>query len=300
MKEILNITFRLTVSCLLAAVVMGSTFIITNKAKKHNEHVREQNVMYSLLGYSEATPPPESVAMHEIYRYVVAEAGQQFIGYLVPGAHGGAAPFIFVALDLDGKLAWQKPVETEEDKVLEAESRNAAIVAAIGPGKDITFAEQATIVTDDGTRIAYLMSGKFPGFKTFIHAMLALDPKYSMLGFEVLEHEEDPGLGAEIEQDYFKNQFDGKTFDILKSLKVIKEPLPAEYQKALEGKVAEADIEKMMEQYREQDIYALTGATISTKAVTVGLQGIAKKFAYRLDTLDSVLKEQQIAVSFSN
>ena len=42
--------------------------------------------------------------------------------------------------------------------------------------------------------------------------MLALDPQFSLLGLEILEHEEDPGLGAEIEQDYFRNQFKGKSF----------------------------------------------------------------------------------------
>jgi electron transport complex protein RnfG len=298
MNQILNITFRLTVSCLLAAVVMGSAFIVTNKAKKHNEHVREEKVIYSLLGYSAAEPAPESVDLHEIYRYVGTEAGLQFIGYLVPAPHEAAAPFTFVALDLNGKLAWQKPVDASEDTIREAEDRQTAILAAIGPGKVINFAEQTIVVTDNGTRVAYLLGGKFPGFKTFINVMMALDPKYSLVGFEVLEHEEDPGLGAEIEQDYFKNQFKGKTFEILKGLKVVKEPLPADYQNALEGELDEAEVAKLMEQYKEQDIYALTGATISSKAVTDGLKGIAKKFAYRLDALDSVLKEQQIAVSF--
>lgn len=298
MNEILNITFRLTVSCLLAAVVMGSTFIITNKAKKHNEHVREERVMYSLLGYSEETPAPESLSLHTVYRYVIKEAGQQFIGYLAPTAEGAESPFVFVALALNGKLAWSKPVNTDEDKVREKEDRDAAIMEAIGPGKELIFAEQTIVVTDAGQRVAYLVGGKFQGFKVLIGVMMALDPDYSILGFEVLEHEEDPGLGAEIEQDYFKNQFKGKTFDILKGLGVIKEPLPAEYEKALEGDLSEADTEKMMKKYREQDIYALTGATISARAVTDGLKGITKKFAYRLDTLDNVLKEQQIAVSF--
>jgi len=298
MNQILNITFRLTVSCLLAAVVMGSTFIITNKAKTHNEHVREESVRYSLLGYTADTPAPESLAMHELYRYVVKEAGQQYIGYLLPAAHDAAAPFVFVVLDLNGQLAFQQPVDLAEDKAMSAKDRETAILAAIGGGKEIVFAEQAIVVTDDGRRAAYLLGGKFPGFKTFIHVMMAIDPSYTMLGFEVLEHEEDPGLGAEIEQDYFKNQFDGKTFEILKGLDVVKEPLPAEYQKALEGKVDESAQMAMMDKYREQDIYALTGATISTKAVTDGLKGITKKFAYRIDTLDSVLKEQQIAVSF--
>lgn len=298
MNQILTITFRLTVSCLLAAVVMGSAFLVTNEAKKHNEHVREQRVMYSLLGYSESKPAPESVVLHEIYRYVVTEAGQQFIGYLVPGPHGGETPFIFVVLDLDGKMAWQKAVAAEEEKIREPEDRKMAILEAIGPGKDITFAEETIVVTDNGKRVAYLLGGKFPGFKTFISVMVAIDPQYTLVGFEVLEHEEDPGLGAEIEQDYFKNQFSGKPFEILKGLGVVKEPLPPEYQKALEGDIPQEEVKKMMEKYRDKDIYALTGATISSKFVTEGLKGTIKKFTYRLDTLDSVLKEQQIAVSF--
>jgi electron transport complex protein RnfG len=298
MNQILTITFRLTVSCILAAVVMGSAFLVTNKAKKHNEHAREQKVVYSLLGYSESKPAPESVVLNDIYRYVVAEAGQQYIGYLVPAPHGAEAPRIFVVLGLDGKLAWQKAVAAGEEKIREAEDRRLAILEAIGPGKDITFAEQTIVVTDNGKRVAYLLGGKFPGFKTFIAVMVAVDPQYTLVGFEVLEHEEDPGLGAEIEQDYFKNQFSGKPFDILKGLDVVKEPLPPEYQKALEGDIPEAEVVKMMEKYRDKDIYALTGATISSKFVTEGLKGTIKKFAYRLDTLDSVLKEQQIAVSF--
>jgi len=298
MNQILTIVFRLTVSCLLAAVVMGSAFIITNKAKKHNEHVREQKVMYSLLGYGESNPAPESVVLHEIYRYVVKEAGQQYIGYLLPAPHEAASPFIFVVLDLDGKMAWKQDVAVDEEKVRETEDRSQAILAAIGPGREITFADQTFVVTDNGQRVAYLLGGKFPGFKTFIAVMVALDPQYTLLGFEVLEHEEDPGLGAEIEQDYFKNQFSGRPFEVLKKLGVVKEPLPTEYQNALEGEVEESEVEKIMEKYKESDIYALTGATISSRFVTDGLKGTVKKFAYRLDTLDNVLKEQQIAVSF--
>ena len=298
MKEIINITFRLTVSCLLAAVVMGSTFIITNKAKKHNEHVREERVMYQLLGYGEENPVPESVSMHEIYRYVVKESGAQFIGYLLPTKEGSETPFTFVVLDLNGKMAWNQPVEADEAMVREKDDRDKAILAAIGGGREITFAEQTIVVTDGEKRMAYLMGGKFQGFKVLIGVMMAMDPDFTLLGFEVLEHEEDPGLGAEIEQDYFKNQFTGKTFEILRGLNVVKEPLPPEYEKALKGDLGEEETGKLMDQYRENDIYALTGATISTKAVTDGLKGIAKKFAYRLETLDTVLKEQQIAVSF--
>jgi electron transport complex protein RnfG len=128
--------------------------------------------------------------------------------------------------------------------------------------------------------------------------MMALSPDFTVLGFEVLEHEEDPGLGGEIEQDYFKNQFKGKSYEVLKGLDVVKAPIPSDYMEALELKVSAEDLESVMSKYRGNDIYALTGATISTVAVTSGLKGMVKKFAYRVNVLDTVVREQKIAVSF--
>lgn len=298
MKDILSIVFRLTVSCLLAATVMGAAFIATNKAKKHNEHVREERTMYSLIGYGEAKPAPASIGLHQIYRYIITAGERQLVSYMVPTGSGESVGYTLVSLDLEGKMVDQKPITIDSEKIREREDRDKAVIAAVGTGKEARYADHTIIVTDNGKRIAYLLGGKFPGFKTFIGVMLALDPKYTMVGMEILEHEEDPGLGAEIEQNYFKNQFKGKTFDILKGLKVVKEPLPAEYQQALEGGVAEADMARIIDQYKEKDIYALTGATISSRSVSDGVKGMVKKFAYRLDILDKVLKEQQIAVSF--
>lgn len=299
MKMILTIIFRLTVSCLIAGTIMGATFIFTNKAKKDNEFAREEKVVFSLLGYSNTNPIPDSMGMHEVFRYVVSDGESQSIGYLVPvGEHGAGGGFSFIRINLDGDYIDSTAVAIGEDKVREIGDRNAAIVAAIGSGKAIRFTDQTIIVTDHGTREAYLLSGKFPGFKTHIAIILALDPEYSIVGFEVMEHEEDPGLGAEIEQDYFKNQFKYKPFEKIKSLEVVKAPLPGEYFDALEGRGDEAAAIDLMKQYRDQDIYALTGATISSVAVSSGIKGMSKKFAYRLDILDKVLQEQQIAVPF--
>ena len=50
MKEIMRITIALTVSCLIAAAVMGLAFVVTAKAKKHNEHMNVQQTMLELLG----------------------------------------------------------------------------------------------------------------------------------------------------------------------------------------------------------------------------------------------------------
>ena len=45
MKNIFTIIIRLTLSCLVAAFVMGLFFVLTSKAKKHNEHVNEEKTM---------------------------------------------------------------------------------------------------------------------------------------------------------------------------------------------------------------------------------------------------------------
>ncbi len=298
MRDIITIVVRLTVSCLLAATVMGLCFIFTSNAKKHNEHVKEQQVMYELLGYKGGAAIPESLAMHEVYRYVISNSEKQSIGYLVPAGHGEDGKFLFVNIDLDGTMIESKPVTLSAIEALEAETRNKAVLAAVSPGNTVTFADQTIVVTENGNRIAYLLGGKFQGFKTFVHVMLAVDPAFSFVGMEILEHEEDPGLGAEIEQDYFKNQFKGKPFAALKAIDVVKAPIPDDYFKALTGKVSDDDIMQFREQYKDKDIYALTGATISTKAVAYGVKGIVTKFAYRVTVLDKVLKEQQLAVSF--
>jgi electron transport complex protein RnfG len=290
----MTIIIRLTLSCMLAATVMGAAFLVTNKAKKHNEHVNEQNVRYALLGYSQEKPIPESMTLHEIYRYIVSDVNGQSIGYLLPGKDG----LIFVTIDMAGKIVENKPVQIDEAKIREKEERDKVIREIVGGGKDVSFADQTIVVTENGKRKAYLLDGKFTGFKTFIGVMLALDPQFSLLGLEILEHEEDPGLGAEIEQDYFRNQFKGKSFENLKGLDVVKEPLPDAYFQALEGNVAESDAAAILKQYVDHDIYALTGATISSRAVSNGVKGIVKKFAYRLNILDAVLADEKIAVAF--
>ncbi|MFQ6759642.1 MAG: FMN-binding protein [Deltaproteobacteria bacterium] len=298
MKDILTIIFRLTVACLLAGLVMGAAFIATNKAKKHNIHVNEQKVMLSLLGYSEKKPAPDSVAMHEMYRYLVGEGEELTMGYLLPLQDG---TFSFVTIDLAGTFVAQTPVALVAEKATEEGERTQAVGAAIGADKLLRYADQTIVVTDNGKRMAYLLPGRFPGFKTFIGAMLALDQDFTIRGLEIMEHEEDPGLGAEIDQEYFKNQFKGKPLETVKKLEVKKTPLPEEYLKALEaGKsgLGAEEVARIQEQYQDDDIYALTGATISSSAVTNGVKAMVKKFAYRLAILDRVLAEQHIATPF--
>lgn len=299
MKDITTIILRLTISCLMAGAVMGVTLILTHNAKKHNAHLKEQRVSQSLLGYSEKNPPPETMDMHEVYRYIVTSDSNQSMGYLLTGSAGNNS-YTFIMIDLDGQFVSQNSITIAPDKATDESSRTQAIASAIGADKSLHYADQTIVVTDNGKRVAYLLPGKFPGFKTFINVMMALDNNFTIIGLEVMEHEEDPGLGAEITQKYFKNQFKGKTIDTVKTLDVSKIPLPDDYLKALEadGQIGADEVASIEAQYKDKDIYALTGATISSRAVSNGVKGMVQKFAYRLGILDRVLTEQQIIAPF--
>ena len=79
------------------------------------------------------------------------------------------------------------------------------------PPAAFSFADETIIARWGSGHLAYLIPGKFQGFKTFIQVMLAVDQSFRIIGLEIMEHEEDPGLGGEIVQDLFQKSIQGKT-----------------------------------------------------------------------------------------
>lgn len=304
MKEIIKITFALTLSCMIAASAMGLTFTVTAKAKKHNHHMSVQNAMMDLLGFGQDHPAPSDLAFHNVYRYIVEDGDKKFLGYMVPVEKAGKEVYEMVLIDLEGKFVKKFEVPISEAQAEEAHDRASALEKVLPPNQFFAYADASVIATAGGQRLGYVLPGKFPGFRTFIHALVAMDSQFELLGLEIMEHEEDAGLGAEIEQEYFKNQFEGKAFETLKGLEVVKKPMPEEYKKYLEkskweeGMFTEEQIAEIQMQYKDSAIYAITASTISSKAVTDGVKNIAKKFAYRIGKLDGVLQEQKIHAAF--
>ncbi len=88
--------------------------------------------------------------------------------------------------------------------------------------------------------IGYIVEGFGKGYSSYIHILASVDKNFIVQKISILGHGETPGLGDEIEKDYFLNQFPGKSAD---NLVVIKGETPDKIQ-------------------------AITGATISTRAVT--------------------------------
>ena len=303
MKEIIRITIGLTISCLIAAFVMGAVFTVTNKAKKRNEYMDLQNTMTGLLGYSKKNPPPPDLKLHAVYRYIIEDGQARYLGYVVPVTEQGKEAYQLFVVDPDGKLLQRTKLDLTPQQAIEVTERAKALEQVIKAPKVFYYADSFIVATLGRRRVAYLLPGEFPGFKTFIKVMVALSPEFEIKGLEILEQEEDPGLGGEIIQDYFKNQFVGKSFEKLKHLKVIKKPLPEDYRAYLErkkykGNFTEEQIKEIQKKYKDSDIYALTGATISSRAVTSGIKNMVKKFAYREKMLERILTQQGVAAAF--
>jgi electron transport complex protein RnfG len=304
MKDILRITIGLTISCLIAALIMGSVFTVTDKAKKHNELMDIQNTMLGLLGYSGSHKAPPDLQLLPVYRYIVDDKGTKYLGYMVPVKKAEKETYEFLLIDLAGTLKQKYDLDVTLEAAGEGTERDKAVRQIIEPPTLFTYADKFIVAVRGKKRLAYLIPGEFPGYKTFIKVMLALDPSFTIRGLDILEQEEDPGLGGEIIHDYFKNQFINKSYEKMKSVKVVKEPLPDEYRRYLEreqkkqGMFTEQQLDSIREKYKDSDIYALTGATISSRSVTNGIRAMVTKFAYRTKRLDQVIARQGIPVDF--
>jgi electron transport complex protein RnfG len=143
------------------------------------------------------------------------------------------------------------PIAAEKNQMLKTVSMKALVKDAdeFKPveGKTDWYAAKA-----GGKIIAYIIPYETKGFGGKINLLVAVTPENTVLGYDVTSHNETPGLGDGITKDAFKNMFKGKAMD---HLKVTKAPSDKE------------------------DIQALTGATISSRAVTDGIKKAVQEVA---------------------
>jgi len=96
-----------------------------------------------------------------------------------------------------------------------------------------------------GKVIAYVVPGETKGYGGAIKLMVAVTADGKVINYDILAHNETPGLGDNANKEPFKKQFIGK---IAEDLVVTKDPS------------------------NTKNIQAMTGATISSKAVTKGVK----------------------------
>ena len=173
-------------------------------------------------------------------------------GLIMAFVYAKTAPIMFIKAK-EEKEAALKLMMPEADKVAvlgtwEPHEKHAEYYAAqkCGELKVISVKDEKTGEMKeekeciDPQDIGYIVEGFGKGYSSYIHVLASVDKNFIVQKISVLGHGETPGLGDEIEKDYFLNQFKGKSAD---NLVVIKGETPDKIQ-------------------------AITGATISSRAVT--------------------------------
>lgn len=115
--------------------------------------------------------------------------------------------------------------------------------------KEINGIKYFSVLNESGEEIGKIFEVKTMGYGGYITLKVGLDKENKIKNIKVKEHNETPGLGSKITQDNFLKQFTGKTKDeiYLKKDKT-------------DGKID-----------------AITGATISSRAVVDGIRKLLEK-----------------------
>jgi len=100
------------------------------------------------------------------------------------------------------------------------------------------------------------------GYSSFITIMIGIGPNEKIIGIEIIEHQETPGLGSKIENPQFKYQFKGKSAEGSQDGNLV----------IIKGRNAK----------NSWEVEALTGATISPLGVVHAVNdGLAKFRLYK-------------------
>ena len=279
-REMVVIAAGLTVVCLVAAMILGGLYFVTQPAKEHNLHMREETMIRGLLGLS-----PQA-RIQEVRRYLKSEGKELQVIYLTGKK--------LAQLELEGKevAALDVPNDVAAANAEQKDEWVKKQVKAADP-EHVKYAGRFFVGIEGTQPVGYVVEGVTLGFKTWVRFFMAIDSAYTIQGVEIIEHEEDPGLGAEIVQRYFKNQFAGRSLADIEKIAVTKDPLPKDWQDALE-KLGDMPFRPWLQQYRDMlpknpNIYAITGSTISSTAVTVGVKTALGNFRKRMNIVGSYL-----------
>lgn len=281
LREMINIAIGLTVVCLIAAVILAGFFFLTEPAKVRNIQAREQRMIQGLLNLA------PSARVHEIRRYLMWRQGKLEIFYLTPKTlarvdENGEALDTF---EIPAEIADSESPDTKDDWVQQQ--------ARAGEGDELKYVGRFFLAAQGDKTLGYVVEGVTPGYKTWIRYFLAIDAQFGVQGLEVIEHEEDPGLGAEITRRYFKNQFAGRSAEQIAAISVTKDPLPGDWRTVLE-ELGDTDFHAWVNQHRaaidaHPQIHAITGSTISSEAVTKGVKRSLRNFRKRMRIVEAYL-----------
>ncbi|ATW25901.1 RnfABCDGE type electron transport complex subunit G [Candidatus Formimonas warabiya] len=135
-------------------------------------------------------------------------------------------------------IAEKKMVQLKEDAMKDL-VKDAETFQPV-EGKDNWY-----VAVKGGEEIAYVVPGESKGYGGKIEMLVAVTPDGKVIDYNIIKMNETPGLGDKGAKEPFKTQFAGKAAE---QLEVTKDPS------------------------NQENIQALTGATITSRAVTKGVR----------------------------
>jgi Na+-translocating ferredoxin:NAD+ oxidoreductase subunit G len=265
--DIVRITISMTAACAIGAAILGGVYLATDRLAGEARAREERSVVAELLGLGESAP--------------VLEVRQ----YLAPGG----AEVIY--------RTTARPGEPGRETVFTLEGALARQGRATGdPPRGSTELGRFFVAGSPRAPSGFVIQGEIRGYKSAIRFFVALDSLWDISGVRVVQHEEDPGLGAEVATPWFQGQFPGRPLAEVPSLEVTRDPMPEDWRRAL-GQLARISPEAWSALYgslrKREDakpVYAVTGATISSRALTDGVRSTVLHFQKRWSLLAPALE----------
>ena len=269
--EMLRIAGSVTLYCALGGAILGATYVATNRYQEAARAAAEHRSITQMLDLG-----PEAQVV-EIRQYLDPARDQVVYRAAPKGAETGTQ----LTFALSGQLLGRA----------RAGLRGGEAEEGLKPLGRIFVALQADTTT------GFVIEGETRGYKNVVRFFVALDAAFDVLGVRVIEHEEDPGLGAEIATPWFQGQYFGRTGEQVSTLDVVREPLPEDWRAAL------LELQRLppaqwrsrygglLEREAARPVYAVTGATISSRALTMGVRNTVNRFRYRWSLVSPLLEE---------
>ena len=269
--EVLRIAATMTVVCALAGAILGAGFLVTHRYREAADRRAERGAILDLLSLD------SSATVLEIRQYLAAAENR----VVYRTAPLGGRPEREIVFGLDGRrlsagLAPAGAASARDDRALLPLGRMFAATRA-------------------GAAAGFVVEGETRGYKNRIRFFIGLTPDFEIAGVRVVEHEEDPGLGAEVATPAFAGQYLGRTADDLATLTVTRDPMPEDWRAALAtlSRTPAARWRErnaaLLERESVKPVYAVTGATISSRALTDGVRETVDHFRRRWALLSPAL-----------
>ncbi|RJQ21240.1 MAG: FMN-binding protein [Nitrospiraceae bacterium] len=199
-------------------------------------------------------------------------------GLLLAFVYAKTSPIMFIKAK-EEKEAALKTMMPEADKIeeigkWEPHHKHAGYYAAMkcGEVKVNTMKDEKTGKMKEekecinAQELGYIVEGFGKGYSSYINVLVSVDKNFTVKKINILHHGETPGLGDEIEREYFLKRFEGKTVDTLVVIK---------------GDTADK-------------VEAISGATISSRAVTEdGVKNGVKMLMEKLSGGEEEKKDDQ-------